>query len=295
MYFSDFITKPRICKSYYLSGSNDFLKEYLVEVISRLHNIGTSRVNSTAEYKRINGSMIFGNVPIFIIGKKLDVVPSSRAIKIGGDKITEKYKKAGYVEISCKSLFDNQVETLVKHFGTTLGVFNSSTSLSYVKYICHLNEYDVASCYNLVKLMYWYGPIPFEELPFIGGNLSDVEVTKSIDNFIEGKYNFVMSSIINAKVDLTQFCWALLNTITKSLSTLQLRKPTWYQKKLQTLAHSLAPLNISLILAYLFKLCNNYSLPKPKKFMQLGYLIMYLQGSYGITIGDLHKHNECYN
>jgi hypothetical protein len=292
MYFSDFIAKPRICKSYYLAGSDDFLKEYLIGIIAQQHNKRTARINNTKECKNTGGNLIFGDTPIWIVGSKLDVIPDGVAIKIGAAKITAKYKKAGYVEIMCSPLFDNQVESLVQHFVKTLGVID--IGFSQIQFLCRLNDYDIPSCYNTAKLLSLYGRLPIEEWQYISGNLSDVEVNRAIDNFIEGKYNLVMNAVVNTRVDMSQFCWALLNVITKSLASTNLRKPTWYQKKLQKLSARLVPMNVSLVLAYLYKICGDYTAPKSQRVFYLTYLLMYLQGSYKISTGDLHIHNAYY-
>jgi len=290
MYFSDFISNPTRAKSYFLSGKDDFLKEYLVGYISKMHNKSVIRLDKKQPPKYMGSSFLFREEPLWVVDPATTFIPEGLAIKLG-NKITKPYTSAGYVEIVCSLTFDNQIEDFVKQLALVAGL---NTSSEFIKYICYLNQYDPCSCCNTVNLISLHKNISFEEIPLISGSIVNPDITTTVNHFVDGKYSYVLTDIIQAKVDSRLLCFILADTIARAMDTVGVVKPTWMQRRLLQLWSKLEPLNVGIILSTLNSIHRDILSPTAVIRSRLVYLVAYIGGWSNINIGDVNRNNGYY-
>jgi len=281
MYFMDIFdslappTKPRI----YLSGNNGFLKEFTIGIFYNIWNKRIVRVNKEIDFSTESTASLFpmSKEPMYILSNSIEPKHfKDYMIKLSDKKMPTKYKKAGFTEIICGDLFPNQVEKLCYLW------LNKRISMENVRFICYTNQYDIYSCWNtttiLSDLLDSGISLSHDGINAICHNLSGNPVYKTLDYFIDGKYNLFMTNINNDTYKPLEMASGLLHTIQKINQNSLLPPKTWYQNKLYSSYLRLQPYNINLIVKYCNELVEGFNISKNIFTLKISKLVSYLTG-----------------
>lgn len=260
---------------YFLSGENDFLKNYVIDIISSKTGRIITRVESVKEIAA-NGSLFDLKKLYVLSGKSNPKSFSDYTVKLSRNKMGKTFTDAGFQEIQCSNLFPSQVDKL-----TTLWLKKKGLPAYPAKDIARQNKFDPYSIHNSIEILSFVDKdITQTELVAFCANLSSIDMFKTIDYFIEGNYAEFINQIQETRFNIHEILWSLLGAVTKlqqayaSAGT----ATTWYQKKMVSAAGVLAPYGFERIIPYINDMCIAYGENKDILVMRLFKLIFYLQG-----------------
>jgi hypothetical protein len=150
----DFINSGKVsdqCK-YKLYGNDDFLKWYIVDIIAERAGLPKKYVATSSDLASLGG--------LFSVGFLAVVSPECKLSKtdpymvrltkssISADKNVPNVGKSGVINISCFSLFPNELESLVLHMVNYAGLDRSLVSS-----LINSNYGDLGRINNHIKLL----------------------------------------------------------------------------------------------------------------------------------------------
>jgi hypothetical protein len=278
MYFSDAhqkLQEGNIPTRLFLSGSNEFMKEFIVEKLAHLWGRVPERVLETKVL--MAGESLFDTMPKFYVlapkcePKRLE----DFMVKLATSRMNAKYKKTNFLEIICNDLFPNQVE----QFCSRLFV---NFPIATIRKICYYNNYDIYSIYNTHKI-YSYYP---DGLQSYCGNLSSAELLKVADHFIDGNYPEFLRGVYDGEFKPGDLLWTLSGLVTKVwLSYSKGKNKTWYEKKLYRAGARLDPAGFNIIISFLSGLASSYKYSRDQIVLNMCNLVSYLNGESISLIG----------
>ena len=283
MYFMDFIkAKERPSKRrYVLSGTNEFLMDIAIVILSVAWECPViKRIKTKADLKFIKNALIFPSKTTYVVYESSIDILSDYTIKITKNKMTKKYKDAGFEEVVCGDLFPNQVEELTHIF--VKGKLNEDVHMDLIRFICHCNNYDVASIVNTIELLSYSGrrvtEISLGELVLFCGDITNIESNDATNLFIEGKYVEFIQVLNQSRKIAKDILWALLAIVMKA-QTASMTGKTWYEKRMAAFAGRMYHSGMHVIADYLNDLAKTHMLKTDQVFNRLCRLSLYLNGS----------------
>lgn len=276
MYFMDFVNSTTINPScrYFLSGDNDYLKNYIVDRLAGETGRKITRISSVSE---IAPKGLFGAEKLYVLGPKSNPKNfQDFTVKISKSKMGKTYKDAGFTEVSCSNLFPNQVgqfaSYLLKERGMAPGPARS---------IAKLAKYDPFTVYNAVQsLSYLDKKLTNEELIDYCRNLTTPDTYKIVEYFLEGDHVEFINEVRESRTNIHEILWSLYGALTKlqkSYIDAAFAK-TWYQKKLLSQAERIAPCGFENVTLYVNSLCTSYGESREILIMKLQRLVLYVRG-----------------
>jgi hypothetical protein len=277
MYFMDFVKTELISPPYryFLSGENDFLKNYIIDIVARKTGRHITRVESAKEI--VPNESLFDLKKLYILSGKSN--PKSfydYTMKLSKSKMGKTFSEAGFQEILCSNLFPNQIDKL-----TSIWLKKKGLPIYLAKDIARQNKFDPYSIHNTIEVLSFLdSDITIKELNAFCANISSVDMFKTIDYFIGGNYTEFMESVESSQFNIHEVLWALLRAIAKLQQAYASASGavTWYQKKMVSAAGVLAPYGFERIIPYLNSLCISYGENREILVMRLLKLIFYLRG-----------------
>jgi len=278
MYFMDFAKTESIdprCR-YFLSGDNEFLKNYAIDKIAKLTGRTIDRIESIKDMSPLG--LFKGGVPICVLGSKSN--PKNFRdfiIKLSKSKMGKTYKDNGFIEVTCSNLFDNQVNQFA-----SLLLKAKKLPASYAKPIAELSKYDPYSVYNVINALSMLNKEDLNSLELIDycRNLTTPDIYKIIDYFIEANYKEFLTQVSETRINIHEILWSLLGAIVRLQQSHinAANAVTWYQKKMAEASYKLAPFRFEKIISYVNDTCVSYGENRELLFLKIQRLIFYLRG-----------------
>lgn len=276
MYFMDFVNSAELAPQcrYFLAGDNDYLKSYVIERLAKKTGREVAHVSSV---KEMVPTGLFGRDKLYVLGSKSNPKTfQDFMIKTSKSKMGKTYKEAGFLEVSCSSLFPNQVgqfaSALMKERGMAPGPART---------IAKLARYDPFTVFNTVQaLSFLDKKLTNEELIDYCENLTTPDTYKIIDYFVEGDFITFLDYVRRSHINIHEILWSLLGAVTR-LHKAHLEAAfakTWYQNKMVNAASRIAPYGFERMIIYVNSLCAAYGESREVLIMKLQKLVFYLRG-----------------
>ena len=275
MYFMDFVNGSTVAPScrYFLGGDNDYLKSYVIDRLAAATGRQIARISSVSEMVPVG---LFGREKIYVLSSKSNPKTfQDYTVKLSKSKMGKTYRDAGFTEVSCSTLFPNQVgqfaSALMKERGLAPGPARS---------IAKLAKYDPFTVFNAVQaISYLDKKLTNEELIDYCRNLTTPDTYKIVEYFLEGDY-IEFFSHAQSQTNIHEILWSLYGALTK------LHKAwvdaafanTWYQKKLVSQAQRIAPYGFERVIIYVNGLCTAYGESREILLLKLQKLAFFLRG-----------------
>jgi hypothetical protein len=258
-----------------------FLMDHAIVILAIAWDRPTiKRIKSKTDLTFIKNALIFPTKDTYVIYDNSIDMFSDYTIKISKNKMTKKYKDAGFEEIICGDLFPGQVEQLTEGFIDSR--LHVKPPMDLVKFICHCNNYDVASIVNTIELLSYSGrsiiDIPLGELVLFCGDITNIEANDATNLFIDGKYTEFIQTLNQSRKTARDMLWALLAIVMKAQTSSSSAK-TWYEKRMVAFKKRMESGGLSKIADYLNELAKSHSLKTDQIFNRLCRLSLYLNGS----------------
>lgn len=276
MYFMDFASSNLIAPScrYFLSGDNQFLKNFAIDKMSKATGRPISRVASVSE---MAPKGLFGVDRLYVLGSKSNPKTfHDFMIKLSSAKMGKTYKDAGFIEVVCSSLFPNQVEQFASMLMKEQGIAPGQA-----RTIAKIAKYDPFTVYNAIHaLSYVEKKLTNEELINYCKNLTTPDTFKIIDYFIEGAYTDFIDFIRESRTNIHEILWSLLGAISrlhKAHKEAALAN-SWYLRRMTDAASKIAPYGFEKIIVYVNDMCTAYGESREVLLLKLQKLLFYLRG-----------------
>jgi hypothetical protein len=292
IYASDFLRKGFTNFSkVYLSGPNSFVRGLVIDKIMKDWGISKSiTATKNSDIKVCGNLTVFGKIPVaYILTDKAEHKDGlDTVIKVSTNKISKKYKDAGYVEIVCSDFFPNQVEEFTKHYLTSLNVCLADY---YSKFICVSCNYDLVAITNVARILSafdssYLASLSHQDFALICGNLCVAEESSVVANFIDGDYAGFLNKLQENPRLIKTVLWNLVFALMKVREVPNRRNPTWYQKKLLACAERMEHFGLDRVIILTHDLAESYRLKYPQIMLELTRLIKALKGELKVIGKD---------
>lgn len=251
----DFINSGKVsdqCK-YKLYGNDEFLKWYIVDIIAERAGLSKKYVATSSDLASLGGLFSVGFLAIVSpeckINKTDPYTVKLTKSTISVDKNVPNISKSGVVNISCFSLFPNDLETVVFHMINSTGV---DRSLAYS--LINSNYGDLGRIYNQIKLLQLngYNKVDAEES-------YEADSFRVINYFLDGNYWKVLELISNPSFEIAEFTWAFAYFLEKMYSVRgKAGKLPWYDSRLRLSDQSLKVVTLPDVIEYISDVTSNY-------------------------------------